>query len=508
MYAPHPVGTVGTALCDDYIIPCSSPTPILSNSGGRSMTGGIMMVESGKPRCHPSKSERGTPTGQGCRPVSPVQQLYPVRNACSPVYLKERMNSSGNNNMGIGGRVTSNKNGRNSTKSKIQKFFDSIKKIFTRSKSSKEENKSTRDGGKQNKVFPELNGAREEKAKDTVDFRITAYNVKRNQVTNELQVEPSKVLKIAGNTTDNTKGIVLSALNYENSLCHPAMESSANSVTNVHDSKPVAIGNYKLGEIIGTGSFSKVRLATSGEEKVAIKMIKIDAIQESRKLVDSIEREISILKSLDHPNIVKYISNVTTNNQVCIITEFIEGMELFQFVVKQKRLSEEVTRTIFYSLVKVIGYMHENGIAHRDLKLENVMIQTDSLSTPSKYLVKLIDFGLAHRFTNSHLLSTRCGSEEYAAPEIIRGNKYCGMKSDVWSLGIILYACLCGNLPFNPDSSGSKSLFDKICKCEIKFPAYLSSSARSLLTKLLTVDPIKRPDISTILTHSFFLVNK
>lgn len=455
----------------------------------------------GKPRCHPSRNEKATPGGQGCRPVSPVQPSYPVRNACSPVCLKERMNSGGN--IAPTGRVTGSKSARSGHRNKLQKFFDSIKKIFTRSKSAKRASKteSNENAEKCNKVFPELNGAREGKAPDKVDFLITAYNVKRNDVTNELQVESngtSEVIKLSA--WDNAV-----VTNYKAHLGISDTDSSTNT-SQPNDQKLAAVGEYTLGEVIGTGSFSKVRLASRGEERVAIKMIKIDAVQESKKLVDSIEREISILKSLNHPNIVRYISNVRTSNQVCIITEFIDGMELFQLVVKQKKLSEQTTRTIFHSLTKVIGYMHENGIAHRDLKLENVMVRLDSENS-SNYLVKLIDFGLAYRFSTVSLLSTRCGSEEYAAPEIIRGSKYCGKKSDVWSLGIILYACLCGNLPFNPDSSGSKSLFDKICRCDLKFPVHLSQNARSLLEALLTVDPAKRPDIPAVLAHSFF-VNK
>ena len=160
--------------------------------------------------------------------------------------------------------------------------------------------------------------------------------------------------------------------------------------------------------------------------------------------------------------------------------------------------------------------MHKNGIAHRDLKLENVMIESIAkeklvecgTNDPSKlntnYNVYLIDVGLAHSFNDQILLATRCGSEEYAAPEIIRGFKYDGKKSDIWSLGIILYACLCGNLPFNPDNSSPKSLFDKICNCELKFPSYLSASAKSLIQELLSVDPNDRPNVDRILGHPFF----
>ena len=152
----------------------------------------------------------------------------------------------------------------------------------------------------------------------------------------------------------------------------------------------------------------------------------------------------------------------------------------------------------------VVGAIHKSGVAHRDLKLENVMIEkTEDNSNGSKHKVFLIDFGLAHQLNGQSLLVTRCGSEEYAAPEIIKGHKYDGKKSDIWSLGIILYACLCGNLPFNPDSSSPKSLFDKICHCDIKFPSYLSIEAKSLILDLLTVEPEDRPDIEKILSHPF-----
>jgi serine/threonine protein kinase len=149
----------------------------------------------------------------------------------------------------------------------------------------------------------------------------------------------------------------------------------------------------------------------------------------------------------------------------------------------------------------VVAYLHSHGVVHRDLKLENVIVDS-RVAFPVK--VKLIDFGLARTFREDQLLSTRCGSEEYAAPEIIKGDLYDGRKSDVWSLGIILYACLFGALPFNPDPLRPAALYEKICLTLYKIPANMASAdAVFLIQQILVANPLERLSTKEILDFSW-----
>lgn len=261
---------------------------------------------------------------------------------------------------------------------------------------------------------------------------------------------------------------------------------------------------YVIQRLLGVGSFSKVKLAVDGRtnETVALKMIPLTDIRASLRLRETLLREIQILRSVDHPNIVRFKEIVIMNDAVCLAMEYVPGVELFQHVSEQRKLDGQEAREILRQVLEALHYLHTQGIVHRDLKLENILIDTSG----RRPWVKLIDFGLARKLTETSTpLSTRCGSEEYAAPEIILGQAYDGRLADIWSFGVVMYACLIGYLPFNPDVNNPKALSQRIIQLNYRSPdGLMSSEAAELLLSILVKDPASRIRIPKILSSPFF----
>jgi 5'-AMP-activated protein kinase catalytic alpha subunit len=176
--------------------------------------------------------------------------------------------------------------------------------------------------------------------------------------------------------------------------------------------------------------------------------------------------------------------------------EFCENGELFNQIVKKRKMDENESAYYYFQLINGLQYIHSKNIVHRDLKPENLLIN-------KKNILKIIDFGLSNYYKDNNFLSTPCGSPCYASPEMIAGKKYDGNLIDVWSSGIILFAMLCGYLPF--DGLSNEILFKKILKCKIEYPKYLSNTAIDLLKKILVNEPKNRITISEIKKHPFYL---
>ena len=260
------------------------------------------------------------------------------------------------------------------------------------------------------------------------------------------------------------------------------------------------INEYAIKETIGKGAFSKVKLGINKltGEKVAIKILDKKAIK-MNSLNKRIERELTILKKLNHINIIKIIIIKEDTDNIYIIMEYIEN-NLFYYILNNKYLSEQESSFYFFQLISGIDFIHSQGIVHRDLKPENILI------TKNKIL-KIIDFGLSNYYSNGKLLSTLCGSPSYTAPEVILGNKYDGFASDVWTMGIILYTMICGKLPFE-ECDNKKILFKKIIKCKIEYPKHISNNIKTLLQKILVANPDKRINIKEIKKTQFYLDGK
>ena len=288
------------------------------------------------------------------------------------------------------------------------------------------------------------------------------------------------------------------------------------------------IEDYVIKDTIGKGTFSVVKLGEhiKTKTKVAIKILDKEKIKTKEDLT-RIKREIKILSILDHPNIIKTYKISETPKKYYIIMEYCEGGELFDYIVEKERLDEFESSIFFYQLINALDYIHSKGVAHRDLKPENLLLSQNKN-------IKIIDFGLSNFFeTGIGGLATPCGSPSYASPEIIKGEIYDGFKIDVWASGIILFAMLCGYLPFDDDEEEEKEeshdkryfsqsntnnkeeksednevLFQKILEGKIEFPDYLSDVAIDLIKKMLVVEPEDRIELDEIKKHKFYRMGK
>ena len=266
--------------------------------------------------------------------------------------------------------------------------------------------------------------------------------------------------------------------------------------------KEFKIGNYLIKRTLGQGTFGKVKLGIylPSQEKVAIKILEKDRILEKDDEI-RVKREFDMLALFNHPNVILVAEIFESSDSFYSVMEYCEGGELFNFIVKNRRLSEEEAAFFYYQLINGLEYIHSLGIVHRDLKPENLLLTKD-------HLLKIIDFGLSNYFKKGQkeLLVTPCGSPCYASPEMVAGKKYDGFKIDIWSTGIILYAMLCGYLPF--EDKDNDLLFEKILECKLVFPKYITKTSRDLIEKILVTDPDIRIGIPEIKNHPFFLKGK
>ncbi|KAI3426244.1 hypothetical protein D9Q98_008620 [Chlorella vulgaris] len=252
--------------------------------------------------------------------------------------------------------------------------------------------------------------------------------------------------------------------------------------------------NYRLGKTLGIGSFGKVKVAEHilTGHKVAIKILNRKKIKQM-DMEEKVRREIKILRLFMHPHIIRLYEVVETPNDIYVVMEYVKSGELFDYIVEKGRLLEDEARHFFQQIISGVEYCHRNMVVHRDLKPENLLLD-------SKMNVKIADFGLSNVMRDGHFLKTSCGSPNYAAPEVISGRLYAGPEVDVWSCGVILYALLCGSLPF--DDENIPNLFKKIKGGIYTLPSHLSPGARDLIPRMLLVDPLKRitiPEIRSVL---------
>ncbi|KAH9472680.1 hypothetical protein Pst134EA_003284 [Puccinia striiformis f. sp. tritici] len=259
----------------------------------------------------------------------------------------------------------------------------------------------------------------------------------------------------------------------------------------LHSTQLKVIGNYTLGRVIGEGSFGTVRL---GIHRLTGSRVAVKHIPKSSS-PPLLTREIHHHRRLHHPNVVQLYEVIATEHSIWLITELCSGGELFDYLVEKTRFTEFEARRLFGQICLGLGYVHGRGVVHRDIKLENVLL--DERCNP-----KLADFGFGREFEPRKLLDTFCGTTGYAAPEMLAGKKYLGEEVDIWSLGIILYALLTGSLPFDDDDEDvMKSM---IIAGYFEMPNFLSNEACNLIQSILQQDPKARPSIEKILSHPWF----
>ncbi|THH16230.1 hypothetical protein EW146_g4379 [Bondarzewia mesenterica] len=291
---------------------------------------------------------------------------------------------------------------------------------------------------------------------------------------------------------------------YRDVYSHPAALQYAAS----HPRRTIPkFGPYLLLQTLGEGEFGKVKLGlhTNWGEEVAVKLIKKQNMEVALR-ASKVEREIEVLKRLKHPNIVRLYDVIETDKYIGIILDYASGGELFDHILAHRYLKEKDACKLFAQLVSGVGYIHAKKIIHRDLKLENLLLDRNRN-------VIITDFGFANDFQHhsDDLMQTSCGSPCYAAPElVISEGAYVGSAVDIWSCGVILYAMLAGYLPFdddpaNPDGDNINLLYKYIVNTPLSFPEYVSSEARELLSLMLQPDPGHRASLQSIMAHRWLV---
>ena len=249
--------------------------------------------------------------------------------------------------------------------------------------------------------------------------------------------------------------------------------------------------DYKFIEELNSGSFGTVYLTEGIFESglYAVKCVKKSSL-DSPKDIRNLRNEITVGRAIEHPNIAKLLKVYESSRRVYLVFEFIDSKELTQKLNRDGMFSEEKAAKVIKELLETLDYIHHQGIAHRDVKLDNLMVDDSK--------VKLIDFGLACPKINQGS-TTKCGTPGYVAPEVLRGEVY-NSKVDLFSAGVVLFAMLFGKLPFS--SNGIKEVLTRNEECRVKFPKnQVSEEAIDLLKKLLQADPSRRPNASDAITH-------
>ncbi|KAI1788670.1 Pkinase-domain-containing protein [Ganoderma leucocontextum] len=266
------------------------------------------------------------------------------------------------------------------------------------------------------------------------------------------------------------------------------------------------VGPWIIGECVGKGASGRVKIARHRRtgQLAAVKILPLQPLLSSRSSTNAqakaekqrlgIDREIIMMKLMNHPNIMRIYDVYEGDKELYLILEYVEGGELFDFLVNRGRLPPLEALAYFKQIVYGLNYAHTFSIIHRDLKPENILIHT--LNPP---LIKIADWGMAAFAPPSLQLETSCGSPHYASPEIVNGHKYCGTATDIWSCGVILYALLTGRLPF--DDKNVRNLLTKVKTGKYEMPSYVDPLAKDLLSRMLVVDVNKRISMTDVLVH-------
>ncbi|XP_056906882.1 serine/threonine-protein kinase BRSK2 isoform X10 [Takifugu flavidus] len=232
-------------------------------------------------------------------------------------------------------------------------------------------------------------------------------------------------------------------------------------------------------------------------QKVAIKIVNREKLSES--VLMKVEREIAILKLIEHPHVLKLHDVYENKKYLYLVLEHVSGGELFDYLVKKGRLTPKEARKFFRQIMSALDFCHSHSICHRDLKPENLLLD-------EKNNIRIADFGMASLQVGDSLLETSCGSPHYACPEVIRGEKYDGRKADVWSCGVILFALLVGALPFDDDNL--RNLLEKVKLGVFHMPHFIPPDCQNLLRGMIEVDASKRLTLEQIQKHTWYIGGK
>lgn len=256
---------------------------------------------------------------------------------------------------------------------------------------------------------------------------------------------------------------------------------------------PNKIGPYVLKQEIGSGGYSQVRIAfdeITGNTYACKIVPKIRLM--NNKMEERFENEIRILQKFQHPGITKLFDLLKDTLNYYIILEYCTSGSLLNHIIQNKKTCEEDAKFIFKQICETLLYVHKNGIAHRDIKPENILMD-------GNMEIKLIDFGFSAFVQHDQLFSTKCGTPNYAAPEVITGLKYDGLKADVWSAGVVLYTLIFGQLPWTKINQAQ--LLNQISRGEYFIPMSVSNECTDIITKMMNINTDERLTIAQVLKH-------
>lgn len=268
--------------------------------------------------------------------------------------------------------------------------------------------------------------------------------------------------------------------------------------------------HYEMGEELGSGQFAivrKCRERSTGNE-YAGKFIKKRRLSSSRRGVsrEEIEREVNILREIQHPNIITLHDIFENKTDVILILELVSGGELFDFLAEKESLTEEEATQFLKQILDGVHYLHSKSIAHFDLKPENIMLLDKNVPSPR---IKLIDFGIAHQITAGNEFKNIFGTPEFVAPEIVNYEPL-GLEADMWSIGVITYILLSGASPFLGETK--QETLTNISAVNYDFDeeyfVHTSELAKDFIRRLLVKDPKKRMTIEDSLQHPWIKVIK
>ena len=341
--------------------------------------------------------------------------------------------------------------------------------------------------------------------KETNDNNLNAENIEKDS--------KSKSKKKNKNTkiVQDNKNIHLSEkklVNYNPKKLYSKIKQKINKnyiVFNGEDNifksdKKTSIDEYIITSELGIGSYASVKLGIHKEtkNKFAIKIYDKNMINDDDKKY-TIKNEIFILNQLDNENVMKLYDVIETNRYLYLIMEYINGISLLDFIQKQKnhRIDENKCKELFYQIVKGILYCQNENICHRDIKLENILIVNNKI-------IKIIDFGFAIKCNRNEYQEFFCGTVYYMPPEIVNKQRYIPFYSDIWSLGVLLYAMIFGDFPFRANKQ--EKLFELINECNLIFPddIKVSDKVKNLLSKIIVIKPSKRISLEEILNDPWF----
>ena len=351
-------------------------------------------------------------------------------------------------------------------KEKVMNNFTTMKEITFRKE---KENKKEKDNKNENENKEEIKG--KQRAFSTVPYK-HRKNSKKAAINIECKEKPEK------NNVNN------------------------NNEDNNNINKKDKLSKYELGPELGKGAYAKVKLATNKitKEKFAIKIYEKEKLNSNSKK-SCVYKEIQILKKLRHKNIVKLIEVISTETQILIVQELIEGISLREYynneIRNQKGISihkEAIFKKIFYQIFSAMDYLHKHNMAHRDIKLENILIKDN-------YEIKIIDFGFGMYNPEKKLQKFFCGTPNYMPPEIAEKKPYIGQLADMWSLGILVYKIFCADFPFK--GKDEKELYKAIKIGKFTFAKYTPDYAKKIIAGLVVLDPNKRMSCEDVLNSEW-----